>query len=199
MAEELQSLLDRIYADGVQKANAEADRIIAEARRQADEIVSEAGANAEKMIADAGREADSLRLRAEAAVKQASRDIILALKAELEKRFNAVLAEKVSTAMTPEFISELIRGMAQKFASDPDAELSVLCAAKDEAQLAGLLADALRESFAKAPKVFADTGIDGGMEVSFRDGGVYYDFTVPALTELIGKYATERIANLLKD
>lgn len=199
MAEELQSLLDRIYADGVQKADAESDRIIAGARASADEIISEAKKNAQNIVSAAEKDAESLKLRAEAAVKQAARDIILELKSELEKRLDMVISENVAGAMTPQVMTDLIKNMAEKFASDPDADISVLCALKDEKELAGLLSGALRSSFAKDPKVFADSGINGGMEVSFRDGGVYYDFTIPALTELVGKFATERIAELLKD
>ena len=82
MAEELQSLLDKINAEGVQKAEAEAARIIENAKKQAQEIRSEAEAQAAAAVKDAADQAAALETRAEAAIKQAARDVLLQLQAE---------------------------------------------------------------------------------------------------------------------
>ena len=49
MSEDLQSLLEKINRDGVEKARAEAEKIIAEAKARADAIVKEAKAEAAKL------------------------------------------------------------------------------------------------------------------------------------------------------
>ena len=51
--EDLQSLLEKINRDGVEKADAEAQRIIAEAKAKADEIVRAANAKADVAKAEA--------------------------------------------------------------------------------------------------------------------------------------------------
>ncbi len=197
MAEELQSLLEKIYADGVEKARAEEKEIIARAETQAKAIVEAAQQQADKLRADAAAEAEKLQLRAESAISQAARDIVFKLKSELENRLRSAVAGAAGAALTPEFMAELVKVLAEKLAVEPEAEISVLCAVKDEAALTEKLTAALRDSFRTAPKVFADSGIDGGLEVSFRDGEFYFDFTIPALTELLGKYTSERVAKLL--
>lgn len=199
MAEELQSLLDRIYSEGVNKAEAERKNIIDKARSEAAAIVAEAKSAAEKIVAEAGAEAEKLQQRAESAVRQAARDILLKLKTELESRIDSAVKDAAAGAMTPEIMAGIIKDLAAKFADDPSADITVLCAVKDEESLKSLLCGTLRESFVREPKVFADSSISGGMEVNFKDGEFYFDFTVPALAELVGKYTTERIANLLKD
>ena len=70
MAEELQSLLDKINAEGVLKAEAEAARIIENAKKQAQDIRNEAEAAAAATMKNANEQAAALESRAEAAIKQ---------------------------------------------------------------------------------------------------------------------------------
>ena len=92
MADELQSLLQKINDEGVKKAEAERERILAEADAEAKRLVAEANAEAEKQLAAAKSECEALRKRAESAVAQAARDILLKLKAELEERLRGTSA-----------------------------------------------------------------------------------------------------------
>ena len=199
MAEELQSLLDKIYADGVQKAEAEAARIIENAKKQAQEIRSEAEAQAAAAVKDAADQAAALETRAEAAIKQAARDVLLQLQAELQNRIEKAVAGAAEEALTPQFMTELIRSMAAAFAADPAADVTVLTAAKDAAALEGTLKAALAASFKQQPKVLASAGVKGGMEVSFQDGKLYFDFTSDAITELVAAYIGPRLGAMLKD
>ncbi len=195
MAEELQNLLDKIYAEGVQKANADAEKIISAAKEEAKSIVAGAKLEADDIRARAQESAASLQQRAESAVRQASRDILLQLKAELEKRLRAAVSGAAKEALTPQLMAQIISDFAK---AGPDAEISVLCPERDVEALQTALYSSLGRSFAKQPKVFADASIEGGMEVSLRDGEFFFDFTVPAVTELVGELVGERIAALLE-
>ena len=93
----------------------------------------------------------------------------------------------------------LIRDLAAKFAASPDAQLTVLSAAKDVPALEAALRSALADSFRSRPKLFASPEIKGGMEVSFKNGEVYFDFTSDAITELVAEYIGPRLAKLLAD
>ncbi|MDD3886581.1 MAG: V-type ATP synthase subunit E family protein [Victivallaceae bacterium] len=197
MSEELQSLLERINEEGVKKADAEAARIVSEARAQADKLLSDAKAQAEKTVAAAKADGEALAARSEAAVRQAARDIILELQSELKKRMDRAVANASAAALTPEFMAGLVKELAAKFAADPDAQISARTAVKDADALDKMLAASLAGSFKKQPRIFADSTIKGGLEVSFRDGAVYYDFTEEAITGLVGEYVGPRLAALL--
>ncbi len=197
MPEELQSLLDKINEEGVKKAEARAAEIIANARKEAKAIQLKAEQDAAAAVKTAGEQADALRKRAESAVRQAARDIILELQQELEKRLNRAVANAADQALTPEFMAGLIRELAAKFAAAPGSRLSVLAAVKDAAALDKALAGALVNSFHGAPQVLGSSEISGGMEVSFKEGKVYFDFTSEAVTELVAAYIGPRLAKLL--
>lgn len=199
MAEELQSLLDRINAEGIKKAEMEAARIIENAKKQAQEIRSNAETQAAATVRDAAEQAAVLESRAEAAIRQAARDVLLELQNELQKRIEKAVAGAAEEALTPQFMAGLIQSMAAQFAASPDTDLTVLAAVKDAAELDGILKSALTGSFCSQPRVFASAGIKGGMEVSFRDGKLYFDFTSDAITELVAAYIGPRLGAMLKD
>ncbi len=199
MAEELQSLLEKINVEGVKKAQAERDAIIAAAKQEAERIVSAARAEAEAERKLAADESAALRLRAESAIRQASRDILLKLENELKDRIVRAVSGAAGAALTVDFMAGLIRELAAKFAASPDSELTVLAAVKDAAALESALRSALADSFKTAPRVLAEPGIAGGMEVSFKDGELYFDFTLEAVTELVAAYAGSMIAGLIRD
>ena len=77
MSEDLQSLLEKINREGVEKARAEADKIIADAKAKAADIVKTAQAEAAKSKADAEKAAADYAARAAETVRQAERDTML--------------------------------------------------------------------------------------------------------------------------
>ena len=89
MTEELQSLLDRIRTEGVERAEAEAEGIVGEAQERARDIVAEAEAEADELRRQAEADAEASRERGERALDQAGRDFLLTL----QKRIEAILCE----------------------------------------------------------------------------------------------------------
>ena len=199
MAEELQSLLDKINEEGVRKAEAQRSEIIAAAEAEAKAIRAKAAEDAEAVVKAAKEEAAGLQARAESAIRQAARDILLELQSELQRRITRAVSGAAEQALTPEIMKRLIRDLAAKFAASPDAQLTVLSAAKDIPALKAALRSALADSFRSRPKLFASPEIKGGMEVSFKNGEVYFDFTSDAITELVAEYIGPRLAKLLAD
>ena len=64
MSEDLQSLLEKINREGVEKARAEADKIIADAKAKAADIVKTANAEAAKVVIAENRNAVAAMLDA---------------------------------------------------------------------------------------------------------------------------------------
>lgn len=199
MADELQSLLEKINSEGVKKAEAERENIVAAAKAEAEKIVNAAKSEAENIVAAAKAESDALHDRAESAVKQAARDTILKLKAELETRLVAAVSGATAQALDPELMAEIVKMLAAKFVTDPDGEVTVRCAVKDRDALDAALKNALADSLANAPKVLADSAMAGGLELGTDNGRLYFDFSLEAVGEVVGEYAGETVAALFND
>ncbi|MCP3967644.1 MAG: hypothetical protein GY750_12185 [Lentisphaerae bacterium] len=200
MTEKLQGLLEKIRDEGLKKADDEKHLIISDAEKNAAEIIKKAKAEAEIIRKKAKDDAASLEQRARTAVSQASRDIILKLKSELQKRLENVIRDSTDEAMTPAFMGQLIKEMAVKFSSGNQAEptLEVLVASKDREQLVKLLTGSLVKSFRNEPQVFPEDDIGGGLKVGFKGKDVFFDFTDDAVTDLICAFVGSRLAEILK-
>ena len=74
MAEDIQSLLDRINAEGVARAEEESGKIIADAKAQAEKIIADAKTQAEVLVKEGADKAAVSEMRAKEAIKQAARD-----------------------------------------------------------------------------------------------------------------------------
>lgn len=200
MAEDLQSLLAKIQEQGLDKANAERAAIIKKAEQEAAEITAKAKAAADAMRRAAGEECASLTKRAESAVKQAARDIVLKLNAELKERLNAILQENTANAMTPELMGRIINEMAAAYIKDgkQEAKLEVLVSPKSLEEMNAALKGSLKDSFVKQPTLFADMELGGGLKVSVSGNDVFYDFSDDAITDIVAAYIGPRLAAIVK-
>lgn len=198
MAEELQSLLEKINQDGIMKAEAEKAKIIAAAEKEAAGIIADAKKEAENIIAAAEKENESLSKRTVSALEQSRRDILLQLREELASRLNEAIQDASCEALSPEFMAQLVRELAIAFSAKPDTAIHVRTSVKDAEKLDSALRAALADSFSKEPKVLAGKEINNGMEVSFDGGKCFYDFTLDAISDLLNEYLGDKLSAVFK-
>ena len=201
MAEKLQGLLEKIKKEGLEKAESEKQKILSEAKKEAEKIIARATSEAEATSQAAQKDADSLKKRAEIAVKQASRDIMLKLKGELQKRLENVVRDISSESMTPEFMGELIKEMAVTFSKKDSASnlsLELLVAPKDCEKLKKVLLASVGKTFVETPEVFSDSDIAGGLKIGFKGSDVFFDFSDDAISDLLCAYVSPQLAELLE-
>jgi len=98
--EDLQSLLEKINREGVEKADAEAKRIIDDARAKADALLKKAHEEAEREKADADRESAAYAARARESVGQAARDVVLGVKDAVATLLEKILVREVDKTLS---------------------------------------------------------------------------------------------------
>jgi len=200
VSEKLQGLLEKIKTEGLDKAEIEKQQILDNAKKEAQKIIDKANQDAESICKKAKEDANSLEKRAETAVQQASRDILLKLKVELQSRLETVVNDLSSESMTPEFMGELIKELAAAFSKNDskDLKLELLVAPKDCEKLIVLLRGNLAKTFTETPEVFSENDIGGGLKIGFKGSDVFFDFTDDAIADLVCAYVTPKLAKLLK-
>ena len=201
MAEKLQGLLEKIKTEGLEKAEAEKQKILDDAKQDARKIIEKANNEAELTRKKAEEDAVNLEKRAQTAVKQASRDIILKLKGELQKRLKNVVHDISAESLTPEFMGEIIKEIAAAFSKDhsaSDAGLEFVVTPKNCEKLTALLRGSLAKSFAETPEVFGSSDISGGLKIGFKGSDVFFDFTDDAITDMVCAYVSPKLAELLE-
>ncbi len=83
MQNKLRELTDKIYNEGVQKANIEAENILANAKTNADKIINDAKKNADEIILAAQKSANEIKQNAENEIKLSSVQALGALKQQI--------------------------------------------------------------------------------------------------------------------
>ena len=198
MTEDLQGLLNRIQEEGLQKSEAERARILADAEVQAAKIIADAEAKAAETEKTAARNAAALQGKAEESIRQAARDIVISLRSEIQQRLQSVTKACVGQAMNQNLMVALIYEMAKKYAEKPTDKLEVLLPASALEQLEAGLLHALGQDLASRTKILGEAELENGLQIGFRDGSVFLDFSDEALSDLICSYIGPKLAAILK-
>ena len=200
MAEDVQGLLDKIHNDGIAKAEQEKEAIITAAKEEAARIVAEAKEQAENLKKSAQTEAQAGQDKANDAIRQAARDAVIALKADLLAKLNAVVHSCIGDAMTPEVMKQIILTMAQSYAKDANAgeSLEVLISKQEQEQTQAFLKEQLLKELKATPVIELTTDFNSGLQISFRDNDVYFDFSDDALAEVICRFVGPKLTAVIK-
>ncbi len=159
----LSELTDKIYAEGVEKGNAEAQQIVEKANAKAADIVAEAEKKAAAILADAESKAADLDKKTRAELKLYAEQSVNAVKTEITNILSDQIAADSVKAATADakFMQSIIAKLAEQMAKEGE----VLIEAKD--------AEALKKYFSANAKALLEKGVKIA-EVK----GIKTDFTI---------------------
>lgn len=194
MQEELQPLLDKIRSEGLDKANAEAARIVAAAHEEAEKVVTAAKAEADRIKDEAKAEADKLGARAGESLRQAARDVLLKLQGDIQKTFENMLRTETASAMTDK---ALLAKCIEAVATSPGAEIRV--SEQDADALAKSLVSlaASQAGSEGGLHVVAADGVSAGFHVFLAGGRVEHDFSADAVSEALAGAIRPALAKIV--
>ncbi|CAK0773118.1 conserved hypothetical protein [Gammaproteobacteria bacterium] len=197
MADQLQGLLERINREGLEKAEAERQRLVTAAQAEAQFLVEQARAEAERLVAEARRETDKLRAAGEAGLRQAARDVILALEAEIKTILANIVRHDIGQALTPERLADILLELTRVYATDNNqVTVQVPLAQADALQSAFTvrLAGYLKAGVELKPV----PGLDAGLRLSVNGDDMVHDFSADAITELFCAQLNPRLSRLAR-
>ena len=159
----ISELTDKIYAEGVEKGNAEAKQIVDKANQQAATILAEAEKKAAQIIAAAETKSADMDKKTRAELKLYAEQSVNAVKTEIVNLLSDKIAADSVKAATADakFMQGLIAKLAEQMAKDGE----VLIETKD--------AEALKKYFAANAKGLLEKGVKIA-EVK----GIKTDFTI---------------------
>lgn len=195
MENKIQELTDKIYREGVEKGNEEAQRLVSEAKAQAEKLIDDAKKQAESILADARKSADELTENTKSELRLFAGQAVNALKTEV---VNLLTNQTVTDAVKDftadkEFLYKFILTLAEKWSANEPIEIAV----KD--------ADDLKKYFTVKAKSLLDKGVtisqvngtkllfsispaDGSYKVNFGEEefeNYFKDFLRPQLVKML--------------
>lgn len=187
--EDLQGLLEKINRDGVEKANAEAARIVGAAQAKADALVKAAESAAAQAKADAEKAAADYQARAAETVKQAARDIVLGVRESVTRLLEGLLAKDVESALADDAVAVgLVSAAIRDLTGPGEVVAGAKLAAALKAQAAAL----------KDFTLVTDEALGTGFSVRLDGGRVEHAYTGEVIAAELAKRLRPDLAALLK-
>ena len=144
MENKIQELTDKIYREGVEKGNEEAQRLIANAQEEAKKIIEDAHKEAESIITSSRKSADELAENTKSELKLFAGQAVNALKSEIATIVTAPVKE---FAQNQDFLNAFIVALASQWSVDEPIVISTADA------------ESLKKYFAANAKALLDKGV----------------------------------------
>ena len=195
MENKIQALTDKIYREGVEKGNEEAQRIVGEAKKQAQQLLDDARKEAAAMIANAKKAAEEQKENTKSELKLFAGQAVNALKTEVADLLtNQTVGEAVKGFIADkQVLNQFIVALAGKWAEN---EPIVISTAE---------AEQLKKYFTAKVKALLDKGVsiqqvngmkalfsispaDGSYKVNFGEEefeNYFKEFLRPQLVEML--------------
>ncbi|MBO5886723.1 MAG: hypothetical protein J6Q60_01730 [Bacteroidaceae bacterium] len=147
--EKIQELTEKILREGVEKGQAEADRIVKQAQQQAETILQEARQQAQDIVAQAQKQAGDTAANTRNELKMYTTQALSALKTEVTNVLTDNVVKEAVKEMTanPDFLGQFAVALAQKWSADEPVVIS------------SSEADNLKAYFAEKAKSLLDKGV----------------------------------------
>ncbi|PRY91404.1 V-type ATP synthase subunit E [Marinilabilia salmonicolor] len=199
MTKKLQDLTEKIYNEGVQKANEEAEAILKEAREKASAIEKEAKKKAGQTIEDAEKKAEEIKKHVESEMKMALEQSMAALKQDIAGLVTMEAVEPSTKELFSDkkYLGNLIEKTIDGWIKKESMDLEVILPESQrkemedhfKKQLANHLNKGLQLSFSKNMKSGFKVGpADGSYVISFTDedfNNFFKAYLRPKSTELL--------------
>lgn len=195
----VEELLQKIKKEGVDDAEAKAAAILADAEATKSGIVAAAEKEAKAIIAKAKAESAKAEEAGRAALVQASRDLLLAFRGEVEKTLAAIVLGDVSASFNEETLKKALPAILENWAKDGRDDLSVLVPEASLKALDAYFRDRLSSAFKKGMELRPLKDAKAGFRIAEKGGAAYYDFSAEAVADMLGSYLNARLASVVAE
>ncbi len=201
MQKKLQELTEKIYQEGVDKANQEAEKIISDAKAEAKKMLDQAKKEAESKIEKAEKDSEDLKKNAMNELQLAARQAISDLKQEVTGLIQAkvIKPETQQAFKEAEFTKEIIQTLVKNWDpnSDEAVDLKVLLPEKKQKEFESYFKDKAKDLLNKGLEVDFNEKVKGGFKIGPKDGSYLVSFSDEDFEHFFRLYLRPRLIEML--
>ena len=175
MNNRLQELTDKIYQEGISKGQEDADLIKTKANAEAAKILADAKLEADQILIVANKKANDIKENTNSEIKLAARQAIEALKLEVVNLINgAITSADIKAGMGDvKFIQKAIEKMVENWAANSDVtpDMKILIPQKDEKAIVEYFSSVARGLLDNGFRIEMVNGVKSGFQVAPDKGG----------------------------
>ena len=189
----LDNLIKTLKVEAIEAAEKEAAIILETARKEAQELLKHAEKEKEQIIDVAQKEAQSALEKGKSALRQAARDVNIALKNEIVQLLQTVLERNIEKNFTPELLKTAITTVIENIGSG--IELSFSTDFKED--MANYVQRELQMS-EKRITLLKEDGIKKGLSIAKTGKGWSFEVSTATIADLLSTQLNNEWNKLLK-
>ncbi len=194
---DLNGVIEKIRKEGVGKAEKDAADIVGSAQEKADKIIQDARDKEKEILAAAKKQEEELIAGGKATIRQASRDVLISLRKQIEQLFSSIIHREVSEQLTPDFLKEVILKTVSECVKKGQSDLQILLSKKERESLRNVLSGLLRKELEKEVTIKTSPSLKQGFRIGVKGKDEYYDFSDEAIAEALNLYFTRKIKEIV--
>ena len=200
MGQTFEHLIERIQTEAIDKADAEAERLVDRATRTAAEIVREAEDKAAAIVRTAKEESARYTEQSTRTLEQAARNLLMSIGEGVQTILDDLVEGAVDEAMDIGLLRELIGKTVDGYLASGGKEgrIEVLLNEDDRAALTQFFSDRYQEMVEHDLEIKVDANIYKGFRVSYGDERVYHDFTIDAIAEALVTFLRPHLSEVVE-
>lgn len=199
MENKLDVLTKKLYEEGVDKANQEAEKIIARAKEEAAKLVEDAEVKAKEIKALAIADSDNLKKKAESEMALSARQAMTALKQAVTNLISGEVAGKMAKAGFKDeaFVQEMLVAIIKKWdVASGNLNLDVILSPEEKTKFEKYIAAKYKELLDKGLEVKVGN-TDGAFVIQSREGGYQVAFSEKLFESFFNQYMRSFTKSLL--
>lgn len=201
MQTKLQELTEKIYQEGVNKANKEAEKVLSVAKKEAKDIVATAKKQAKDLLEKAEKEAEETKKNALNELQLSGRQVI----SDIKQKVMALIEAKIIKPETnkafeqkdfiPDILATIVKNWNPK--GGESVNLEVLLPAERQKILEAYFKGETGKVLQKNLEVQFSEKVKGGFKIGPKDGGYQISFTDKDFENFFQTYLRPRLIDLL--
>ena len=199
MDTQVSELIDRIKSEGVEQAEKQAEQIVAAAEERAQAAIEKARQDAAAIVAQAEQERAKQETAGKEAVRQAARDTVLSVQAQLTAIFKQVIESSTGEAMNDQALQEAVMSVISSWSSGEESSIDVVLSESDLDKVEAALRGKLVERLGEGVEIKASSAVAAGFRIASRETGIYYDFSSAAIADALASYVTPRLGETIRE
>jgi len=201
MENKLQELTEKLYTVGVEKAQKEAEIIIADAQKKAEQIINNANTEAATIAINAKTESDELKKKIESELKLSSKQVITTIKNQVTNLVTQdLLSKDIEKSLADnEFIKSLIELVVKKWDINDaqSTDLQVILPSEKKSDFDKFIKAKINNLLEKGLVVNFDDDFKSGFKIAPKDNSYIINFAQEDFDNFFKTYLRAKTSNLL--
>ena len=195
----LELLTKKIYEEGIEKAQNDAQDILDKAKTEAENIVKEAENKAKAIIEKAQNESASLRQKTETELGMSAKQAVAALKQQITNLISNNIAVDMTTSAfkDEDFVRELMAKIIEKWNAENGVDINIIMNDKEKEDFEKYLLAKHKKLLDNNLTLVTNSSQKEGFVIQPKDGSYKVTFSEKVFEEFFNAYLKEYSKKLL--